>query len=96
MSNYQAGQSASQKLRVFVSEPMGNKDVFQLSGIDKILGQRLVAEGFTHASTVLGMFLVLKRNRWKFQCWICDACCANIRQANECYNCLKEWCEYFL
>ena len=47
---FPAGQSASQKLRVFVSEPMGNKDVFQLSGIDKILGQRLVAAGFTHVS----------------------------------------------
>ena len=41
---------ALQKQRIFVSEPMGNKPVFHLSGINQILGQKLAAAGFPHVS----------------------------------------------
>ncbi|KAK2193266.1 hypothetical protein NP493_16g06056 [Ridgeia piscesae] len=87
---------AVQKQRIFVSEPMGNKSVFHLSGINQILGQRLAAAGFAHACTVLGMYLVLQKNRRQFQRWFCDTCGADVKQANECFECLNEWCDYFL
>ncbi|XP_064366255.1 barrier-to-autointegration factor-like protein [Dromaius novaehollandiae] len=38
--------SRSQKFKDFVSEPMGNKTVTEVDGIDENLGSKLAAEGF--------------------------------------------------
>ena len=56
--------------RNFVAEPMGEKEVTELAGIDNVLGMRLAAEGFEKAYVVLGQFLFLKKNKDHFVRWI--------------------------
>ena len=31
-----------------------------------------------------------------FKDWIKDTCAANSKQQNDCFQCLKEWCDQFL
>ncbi|XP_064602631.1 barrier-to-autointegration factor-like isoform X2 [Liolophura sinensis] len=88
--------STSQKHRNFVAEPMGDKPVSELAGIGNVLGQRLADEGFDKAYVVLGQFLVLRKNEELFKDWLKDVTGANSKQSNDCYTCLKEWCEAFL
>ncbi|KAK6182864.1 hypothetical protein SNE40_010452 [Patella caerulea] len=88
--------STSQKHKNFVAEPMGEKPVTELSGIGETYGKKLAAEGFDKAYTVLGQFLLLKKEEEMFKCWLKDTCGANSKQQNDCYTCLKEWCDSFL
>ena len=48
------------------------------------------------AYVVLGQFLVLKKDEELFIDWIKDTAQANSKQARDCYNCLKDWCNAFL
>ncbi len=88
--------STSQKHRNFVGEPMGDKDVTELAGIGPALGGRLTDKGFDKAYVVLGQFLVLKKNRELFMDWLNQTCGANSKQQNDCYDCLKEWCNAYI
>ncbi|PIK55218.1 hypothetical protein BSL78_07948 [Apostichopus japonicus] len=88
--------STSKKHREFVGEPMGDKPVTDLAGIGPVLGDRLQKAGFNFAYTVLGQFLILEKNNELFVSWIKDTASANQKQANDCYSCLKEWCDSFL
>ena len=87
--------STSQKHRDFVSEPMGDKEVFELAGIGKVLGKKLIDAGFDKASIVLGQFLVLRKDEEMFLDWIKTTAGANAKQGGDCYRCLKEWCDAF-
>ncbi|XP_017772979.1 PREDICTED: barrier-to-autointegration factor-like [Nicrophorus vespilloides] len=86
----------TQKHRNFVLEPMRDKPVTDLAGIAETLGSELIAAGFDKAYVVLGQFLVLKKNKEKFQEWLKDTCNANSDQSQKCFNCLNDWCEKFL
>uniref|UniRef100_A0A1B0AI60 Barrier-to-autointegration factor-like protein n=1 Tax=Glossina pallidipes TaxID=7398 RepID=A0A1B0AI60_GLOPL len=86
----------TQKYRNFVAEPMGDKPVTDLAGIGDVLGGRLTEAGFDKAYTVLGQYLVLKKDAELFKEWMKDTCNASAKQANDCYNCLNDWCEEFL
>ncbi|XP_061399373.1 barrier-to-autointegration factor [Musca vetustissima] len=86
----------SQKYRNFVAEPMGDKPVTDLAGIGETLGGRLIEAGFDKAYTVLGQYLVLKKDEELFREWMKDTCNASSKQASDCYNCLNDWCEEFL
>ncbi|KAL5009036.1 hypothetical protein ScPMuIL_014617 [Solemya velum] len=88
--------STSQKHRNFVSEPMGDKSVTELAGIGTVLGSRLEEEGFDKAYVVLGQFLVLRKDEELFKEWLKDISKANSKQQNDCYTCLKDWCDAFL
>ncbi|XP_075992292.1 barrier to autointegration factor [Anticarsia gemmatalis] len=88
--------STSQKHRNFVAEPMGEKPVTDLAGVGEVLGKRLEGAGFDKAYTVLGQFLVLKKEKELFQEWLKDTCNANSKQSADCYQCLKDWCDEFL
>lgn len=88
--------STSQKHRNFVMEPMGDKPVTELAGIGETLGSRLIEAGFDYAYVVLGQFLVLKKDEDMFKDWLKDTSGANSKQQNDCYQCLKEWCNQFL
>ena len=44
------------------------------------------------AYVVLGQFLILKKNKGLFIDWIKDTAGANNKQANDCYQALREWC----
>lgn len=48
------------------------------------------------AYTVLGQYLVLKKDEELFKDWMKDVCHASSKQASDCYNCLNDWCEEFL
>ncbi|XP_065369211.1 barrier-to-autointegration factor-like [Calliphora vicina] len=88
--------TTSKKHRDFVSDPMGEKPVTDLAGIGTILGDRLNEAGFNKANAVLGQYLVLQRNEYRFTEWIQTTCNANSKQAKDCFNCLNEWCDRFL
>ena len=88
--------TTSQKHRNFISEPMGEKSVSELAGIGPVLGGRLEEEGFDKAYVVLGQFLVLKKDKDLFSEWLKDAAKANAKQANDCFECLRNWCDAFL
>jgi hypothetical protein len=55
-----------------------------------------VDAGFDKAYVVLGQFLVLRKDEEMFLDWIKTTVGANKKQAGDCYNCLKEWCDAFL
>ncbi|XP_033249971.1 barrier-to-autointegration factor-like isoform X2 [Drosophila miranda] len=48
------------------------------------------------AYTVLGQYLVLKKDEELFKDWMKDVCHASSKQALDCYNCLNDWCDEFL
>lgn len=83
--------TTSLKHRRFCSEPMGDKLVYELPGIGPVLGGRLQNRGIIRARDVLGRFLVLNKDEWKFKNWLRDSCRANAKQQRDCYNCLREW-----
>ncbi|NXA42749.1 BAFL protein, partial [Eudromia elegans] len=82
----------SQKFKDFVCEPMGNKTITEVDGIDEELGHKLAAEGFDKAYILLGQFLLLKKDAPVFQQWLKEAFGASSRQAGQCATCLTEWC----
>ncbi|XP_010216551.1 PREDICTED: barrier-to-autointegration factor-like protein [Tinamus guttatus] len=82
----------SQKFKDFVSEPMGNKTVTEVDGIDEELGSKLAAEGFDKAYILLGQFLLLKKDVPVFQQWLKETFGASSKQAVQCATCLTEWC----
>lgn len=88
--------NTSQKHRAFVAEPMGDKPVTELAGIGDVLGSRLENEGYDKAFVVLGQFLLLKKNEEDFMDWLIEVTRANKKQASDCYNCLRGWCEAYL
>ncbi|XP_040265453.1 barrier-to-autointegration factor-like [Bufo bufo] len=88
--------STSQKHRDFVAEPMGEKPVKALAGIGEVLGGKLADKGFDKAYTVLGQFLVMKKNEKQFTDWLKGICGADKKQAGDCFCSLKEWCNSFL
>ncbi|XP_073714562.1 barrier-to-autointegration factor-like isoform X2 [Misgurnus anguillicaudatus] len=88
--------TTSQKHRSFCSEPMGDKSVYALPGIGPVLGGRLEKIGIRTAKDVLGRFLILGMDEWKFKSWLRDSCGANAKHQRDCYNCLREWTNNFL
>ncbi|KAI1295669.1 Barrier-to-autointegration factor [Halotydeus destructor] len=75
---------------------MGDKPVTDLAGIGEVLGKRLEGQGFDKAFTILGQYLVLKKNPELFQEWLKETCQANSKQSKDCASCLQEWCDQFL
>jgi hypothetical protein len=75
---------------------MGEKPVNDLAGIGDVLGQRLVEQGYDKAYIVLGQFLLLRKNKEDFETWLKDTTRANSKQAGDCYQCLRDWCDAFL
>uniref|UniRef100_A0A4X2KI77 Barrier-to-autointegration factor n=1 Tax=Vombatus ursinus TaxID=29139 RepID=A0A4X2KI77_VOMUR len=80
----------------FVTEPMGEKPVGCLAGIGDVLSKKLEDMGFHKAYMVLGQFLVMKKDECLFREWLQDTCGANARQSQDCFDCLREWCDTFL
>nr|XP_055075476.1 barrier-to-autointegration factor-like [Misgurnus anguillicaudatus]XP_055075477.1 barrier-to-autointegration factor-like [Misgurnus anguillicaudatus]XP_055075478.1 barrier-to-autointegration factor-like [Misgurnus anguillicaudatus] len=88
--------TTTQKHKLFCSEPMGKKSVNTLPGIGPVLAERLKMIGIRTAKEVLGRFLVLRMDEWKFKSWLRDSCGANAKHQSDCYNCLKEWTDSYL
>jgi len=81
---------------MFVNEPIGSKPCTDLPGISVVLGKRLGDIGFDKAYSVLGQFLLLKKDKELFQSWLHLEVSANKWQSERCYDCLQEWCDQFL
>ncbi|XP_078248594.1 barrier-to-autointegration factor-like protein isoform X3 [Pogona vitticeps] len=86
----------SKKFEEFVHEPMGDKPITAVSGINEELGAKLAANGFDKAYILLGQFLLLKKQCAAFQNWLKLSYGASSRQAEQCALCLLEWCYAFL
>lgn len=48
------------------------------------------------AYTVLGQYLVLKKNSDLFKEWMKETCSATSKNSGDTYQCLNDWCEEFL
>lgn len=88
--------STSQKHRLFVTEPMGDKDVTELAGIGSVYGDRLRARGYGKAFEVLGQYLIFKMDGELFKDWLYRTCGANAEHQRACHMCLAAWCIAFL
>ncbi|KAG9355318.1 hypothetical protein AGOR_G00035140 [Albula goreensis] len=88
--------SISEKHKEFVSESIVDKSVRELPGIGEELGQRLEEKGFKTAEKVVGQYLILRKKEDLFKDWLKQACRANEQQQNDCYDCIKEWCDFNL
>lgn len=75
---------------------MGEKPVTELAGIGDVLGTRLEKLGFDKAYTVLGQYLILKKDQELFELWLKSSVQANAKQSGDCYKCLTDWCHEFL
>ena len=51
---------------------------------------------FVQAYVVLGQFLLLEKNQTDFENWLKDITGANRKQADDCYRCLRDWCQAFM
>uniref|UniRef100_A0A1E1XVJ0 Barrier-to-autointegration factor-like protein n=1 Tax=Amblyomma sculptum TaxID=1581419 RepID=A0A1E1XVJ0_AMBSC len=87
--------TTSEKHRNFVSEPMGDKDVTDIAGIDGDLATQMKDKGFDKAYIVVGKFLVIGRNKDEFISWLKDVGGANDEQAEVCFECLDQYCREF-
>jgi len=84
------------KNRNFVNEPMGNKDVTEVSGVGPITGKRMVRKKFSKAWMLFGQFLLLKKNAPDFCFWLETTFSMQERDANQCCQCFSQWCDSFL
>ncbi|XP_053429707.1 barrier-to-autointegration factor-like protein [Nycticebus coucang] len=84
------------RLRAFLSEPIGEKDVSWVDGISHELAINLITKGFNKAYILLGQFLLMHKNEAEFQKWLIYCCGATECEAQQSSNCLKEWCACFL
>lgn len=64
--------------------------------LNKQLNQYFCFSFDSQAYTVLGQYLILKKDSELFKDWMKDTCNANSKQAADCYQCLNDWCEEFL
>ena len=86
-----ASTTTTQKHQDFVSAPMLEKSVDNIAGIGSALTSKLSEEGFDKAYTILGQFLLLKKNKKQFIDWLKTICGANAKQAEECFQCIHAW-----
>ncbi|GIY46881.1 barrier-to-autointegration factor B [Caerostris darwini] len=91
----QDSKNVSQKYLDFVSSPMRDKGVETLPGMNPTLCKKLILKGYDKAYTVLGHFLLLKKQKELFLDWMKDICGASKSQASLCYQCLSDWCDMF-
>lgn len=75
---------------------MGNKSVRELPGVGNTLGKRLENAGFKKSDQVYGKYLVMDQSRDRFEGWMKNTSNANSKQANDCYQGLKEWNNNFM
>ncbi|XP_020840601.1 barrier-to-autointegration factor-like protein isoform X2 [Phascolarctos cinereus] len=91
MTNY-----ISTKLRTFLGEPMGEKCVAFVDGVDKDLAIILMGYGFDKAYVLLGQFLLMHKKEDDFQMWLMLRCGATQQEAQKISVCLREWCSTFI
>ena len=75
---------------------MQEKDVTELAGVGKVLGERLSKQGFDKAYVVLGQYLLLKKNKELFIEWFKEVSEGNNKQATDCHDCLRDWTDAFI
>merc|ERR1711881_291437 len=87
-----AMSSTSQKHRDFIGEPMGDKDIREVAGIGKVLGEKLEKKGFDKAYVLLGQFLLLKKDKDLLAEWMKEEIGANSKQGGDAAGCMSDWC----
>ena len=87
--------SSVEQYREFVKDRMGRISVFELPGIDSVLGQRLNEAGIVQAYQVLGKFLYLEKGHIAFYEWL-RGFGADNSECTACFNALNDWCKEYL
>ncbi|KAI0237594.1 hypothetical protein LSAT2_011906 [Lamellibrachia satsuma] len=85
-----------QKFQQFVTEPMDGKPVDTLPGINNVLGSRLRRQGYGRATSLLGKFMVMNKDRYSFVQWLAEKTGASSQQALDCFKCLDAWTDAFM
>ncbi|XP_074065487.1 barrier-to-autointegration factor-like protein [Macrotis lagotis] len=91
MTNY-----LSVKLRTFLGEPIGEKCVAFVDGVDRDLSGRLRERGFDKAYVLLGQFLLMHKKEEDFQSWLIMVFGASQEAAQRISRCLREWSITFM
>ena len=75
---------------------MGTSELYCISLLLFYCMWNQVFSSVFQAYVVLGQFLVLKKDEEIFVDWLKETCQSNKKQSNDCYGCLKDWCDAFL
>eukprot|EP00054_Salpingoeca_dolichothecata_P036925 m.9261 g.9261 ORF g.9261 m.9261 type:complete len:98 (+) comp7155_c0_seq1:164-457(+) len=92
--------TTSKKLAEFVRENMKDastgeyKDIITVAGVGPAAKGHLEKKGFTKAFHLLGQFLVFNMDEESFAAWLStEVPSMSSAHRNDCYVCLKKWCE---
>ncbi|MRB67555.1 hypothetical protein GH825_29695, partial [Bacillus thuringiensis] len=70
--------------------------VDSLPGINRVLGSRLRRQGYGRATSLLGKFMVMNKDRYSFVLWLAEQTGASSQQALDCFKCLDAWSSAFM
>ncbi|CAF0925178.1 unnamed protein product [Brachionus calyciflorus] len=65
-------------------------DVSEINGIGNINGKILKEKGYSSTGSLLGKFLVLKKDKERFTQWLIS-CGIDVNNANQCFQFIKDW-----
>ena len=89
-------ETPTQKHDLFVNASMGTKGVTALPGISGKSGDDLIAAEFDYAYQVIGQFLILRKDKAKFERWLKDICKSlRPQDVNKCYQAANDWCSQY-
>lgn len=77
-------------------EKIGNKPINYIPGINGVYQQRLEENGYNNISVILGMFLLLKRNKDLFILWLMEEYKFPKIRATKCYVFMYFYSEFIL
>ncbi len=87
---------SQKKFEKFINEPIFLKKCSDIPGIGEAIAKKLELNGFTKATQLLGMLLILKKDSAAFISWLCDLSSIRIDHAQKVQQCLLEIIEKFV
>jgi hypothetical protein len=80
-----------ERYRNMIGEPLNNKSVDELPGIDFIAAELLIDLGYYYAYVLFGKYLVMQRNKDVFRNWLISKTKMKRQYADLCVTCLTDW-----
>ena len=83
-----------ERYRNMLGEPMNDKSVDELPGIDFKAAEPLINLGNDYAYVLFGKYLVMQRNKDVFRNWLISKTKMKRQYAKLCVSCLGDWAVY--
>jgi hypothetical protein len=80
-----------ERFRNMLGEPMNDKSVDELPGIDFKAAEILINLGYDYAYVLFGKYLVMQRNKDVFINWLISKTKMKRQYAELCVTCLEDW-----